>query len=257
MTTLPLRVSNVADVLRTVQQAPREGMRHIVKALAKFVSRAPRKGERPEDVAIMFVDIVGSSRFSETLPPHKVMRILQSFHARMAALVAAHGGAIVSYNGDGLAAMFSARRSKVRAAANALNCALSMLSEIERWSAERASQGKPVIPIGIGIHLGGVVMGPIGIGRHVQRAMFGDSVNVAKRLESMTRTIGSPLVVSDAVVDAIKGDPAFGRPLLSGLQQQGPTEVRGRRSPVSIWILASAAAPVDARATPPSASSRA
>ncbi len=225
------------ELTNAIDQGSRQCLRGVSKALANLSRLRPRARRPEEEVAILFVDIVGSSRFSETLRPHKILRVLQRFHALMAALVRAHGGRIVNYTGDGLVATFGGAGAELRGPADALHCALDMLSALAAWGTERKAQGKPPIPVGIGIHYGAVVMGLIGIRGHVQRAVFGDPVNVAKRLESMTRAIGSPLVVSDEVVAAVRGGPRTDRRLLAGLKQLGPTELRGRCSPVSIWTL--------------------
>lgn len=204
---------------------------------AALTAIRPQEEGPEEKAAILFIDIVGSARLSETLPPRKILRVLQRFHALMAMLVKANGGRVVNFTGDGLVATFDGGGSPPRGPADALHCALSMLHVLADWSAERRAHGKPPISAGVGIHYGAVVIGLIGIRGDVQRAVFGDSVNVAKRLESMTRVIGSPLVVSDEVVAAAKGDPRADRRLTAALKQRGPIEVRGRCNPVSIWVL--------------------
>ena len=230
------------SLYRTASQAmpatlsrPLHVLRRVASELAEFLRFGARQPAR--QAAILIADIIGSSGLAETLPPHEVLRVLQQFHGRMAVQVRENGGTIVNYMGDGLVASFEGARGGLRGAGDALNCARDMLGAIGVWNSERAKEGKPAIPIGIGIHYGAVVMGIIGVPGHVQRGVFGDPVNVAKRLETMTRAIGSPLVVSDEVVEAMKSEPGRDARLLSGLRQEGPIEVRGRCSPVSIWVL--------------------
>jgi adenylate cyclase len=223
----------------TTSAIARKRSERCLGAASTAISRLDQEQrDQPEEqAAILFIDIVGSARLSETLPPRKILRVLQRFHALMAMLVKANGGRVVNYTGDGLVATFDGGGSPPRGPADALYCALDMLHVLADWSAERGAQGKPPIAVGIGIHYGAIVLGLIGIRGHVQRGVFGDPVNVAKRLESMTRTIGSPLVVSDEVVAAVKGDPRADRRLTAELKRQGPIAVRGRCNPVSIWIL--------------------
>ena len=121
-------------------------------------------------------------------------------------------------------------------AANALAAARAMLADIATWNHERVRAGETAVRLSIGIHYGEVVLGDIGSERRLEFAVIGDVVNVASRLESLTRELGSPLVVSDALVAAVRASPT-GAPTLAGLRRAEPHHLRGRDQPVAVWIL--------------------
>src|SRR5262249_58684519 len=91
--------------------------------------------------------------------------------------------------------------------ARAVSCALALADAVDRWNGERSGRGEPPVRIGIGVHHGPVVVARVGHRRATITAM-GDAVNVASRLEHMTREIGGVIVTSQAVVNALQ---ALGR----------------------------------------------
>ena len=128
--------------------------------------------------------------------------------------------------GDGLLAMFGAPIDDPEAA-NAVAAAREMLSAIE---ASNDGHAWP-IRLGIGIHVGQAVAGTVGSPRRKEYTVIGDTVNLASRLESLNKEVGSQLLVSDAVREAA-GD-AVGKAL-----PLGPFPVRGYAEPVTVWRLA-------------------
>jgi adenylate cyclase len=112
-----------------------------------------------------------------------------------------------------------------------------MIAEVERWNAERAKAGEAPIGIGIGAHYGEVLVGNIGDARRLEYTVLGDTVNVASRLERLTRETGTPLMVSDDLVRAVRGCGVEPAALVEGLRRDQASTVRGRREPVAIWCL--------------------
>src|SRR5262249_29615213 len=147
--------------------------------------------------AIVFVDIKGFTRLAASLPPDAVLAMLDDFHARLGAIVAAQGGTVHKHLGDGLMAVFGAAVSRPDHAARAIAAGLAMTDALAGWNRARAAAGEPVVVAGIGINFGMVAFGE-GAGGDV---VIGDTVNVASRLERLTRRLGVDLVVSD---DAIR-----------------------------------------------------
>src|SRR6202008_199986 len=101
----------------------------------------------------------------------------------------------------------------------ALACAGAMLDDIRSWSAERVNRGEVPIEIGVGVHYGEVVVGNIGDARRLEYSVLGDTVNVANRLERLTRETGTPLVVSDDLVGAVRGCGVEPLALVEGLRR--------------------------------------
>ena len=95
------------------------------------------------------------------------------------------------------------------------------------------------IKISIGLHYGPVVLGNIGSERRLEYAVLGDTVNVASRLEALTRNLGVSLVLSDDLADAIRNEPnASDEASLSSLENAGLQAVRGRKESINIWTYA-------------------
>jgi len=196
---------------------------------------------RAQDVAVLFADIVGFTALSEKQPPERVIGLLRDFHGRMAREVFAHAGTVDKYIGDAIMATFGTPRPGERDATNALACAHAMLAAVETWNEARTLAGADPVKVGIGLHFGPAVMGDIGDEKRLEYAVVGDTVNVASRLEAMTRKVAAPLVVSDEVVAAVKREGGDGAPL-EGLKRGRATTVRGRAGKVDVWTLASAGA---------------
>ncbi len=195
----------------------------------------PLGAVRRQSVAVLFADIQGFTSLSETMPPEVVVDLLRGFHERMETAIFAHSGTLDKYMGDGLMATFGTPNPGHRDATNALLTARRMLVEIEDLNRTRCAQGEEPLKISIGIHYGPVVQGDIGGGRRLEFTVLGDTVNVASRLEAMTRELGTSLAVSSDMVDQLQKETAA--PDLSGLVEGAPQEVRGRAGRLGIWTL--------------------
>lgn len=191
---------------------------------------------------MLFVDIIGFTSLAEALAPATVLELLRSFHRRMCHIVFAYGGTLDKYIGDAVMATFGTPRPGASDATNALGCALAMLQEVERWNVRRGARGFPALRVGIGIHYGPVVAGNVGDERRMEFTGIGDVVNVANRLERLTRHYGVPLIVSDDLVAAVRAE-GKARLLLTSFAEHGTLELRGRRTPVNIWLYAAGEMP--------------
>ncbi|HLN10721.1 MAG TPA: adenylate/guanylate cyclase domain-containing protein [Xanthobacteraceae bacterium] len=191
-----------------------------------------------ETVAVLFADIVGFTGLSETQAPEQVIGMLREFHARMQAVVFAHQGTLDKYLGDGLMATFGTPRPGPRDAANALAAVRDMADALQAWNLTRQRLGAAPIRIGIGLHWGPVVLGDIGGDNRLEFATIGDTVNVASRLEHMTRELDAEIVASAAVVVAAKAaiPHAESERLLAGFERAPPRPVRGRSAELEIFV---------------------
>ncbi len=205
---------------------------------------ATRSGEldRPQvqPAAVLFADMVGFTAISERLPPDALVGLLREFLGRLARIAFQHGGTVDKYIGDAIMVHFGTPRPKADDPARALACAAAMIAEIARWNAERGARGEAAVSVGVGVHYGDVLVGNIGDTRRLEYTVLGDTVNVASRLERLTREAGSPLVVSEALVSAVRG--CGGEPTLDRLRPDQARTVPGRREPVAIWCLAAPSA---------------
>ena len=186
-------------------------------------------------VAVLFADMVGFTAISERLGPNALVDLLREFHGRLAGTVFAHDGTVDKYIGDAIMVHFGSPHPKEDDPARALACAAEMVAEIGRWNSERVRAGEAPIGIGIGVHYGEVIVGNIGDARRLEYTVLGDTVNVASRLEQLTREIGAALVVSDELIGAVRASGADPSSLVADLRRDETRTVRGRREPVAIW----------------------
>ena len=188
---------------------------------------------RQQDVAVLFADIVGFSTYAERASPERVISLLRSHFERLGDKVFAHGGTIDKYIGDALMATFGTPKPGAEDATQALRCARDVLASLAAWNHERAALGGDPVQIGIGLHYGPVVLGNIGSERRLEFTVIGDTVNVASRLEKLTRNLGVDLVVSEDLVAAVRREG--GETALDGLIQSDAMPLRGRDGLVPVW----------------------
>jgi adenylate cyclase len=208
----------------------------VVDRLAQL--DAPLGATRVQPVAVLFADIVGFTRFAEGSEPQTVVATLRAFHGRLERAIFDQGGTLDKFLGDGVMATFGTPTVGPHDARNALAAALAACAAIESWNGERVARGEPAIRVSIGIHYGPVVLGDIGSERRMEFAVLGDAVNVAQRLEGLTRRLDCQIVVSDDFVHALRAQsPGEADALLAGFCAARAQELRGRDQPVAVWTL--------------------
>jgi adenylate cyclase len=226
---------------QAVVEAERSALlRYFSPNIVRELATGGRALDRPavQPAAVLFADMVGFAAISERLAPDALMGLLREFLGRLARVGFAHDGTVDKYLGDAIMMHFGTPRPQQDDPARALACAAAMIAEIQRWNAERATAGEAPIGIGIGVHYGEVLVGNIGDARRLEYTVLGDTVNVASRLERLTRETGTCLVVSDDLVRAVRGCGVEPSTLVEGLRRDQDRTVRGRRAPVAIWHLA-------------------
>ncbi len=196
----------------------------------------PLGAVRRQTVGVLFVDIVGFTRMAEHMPPEAVVMMLRQFHERMTARIFACGGTVEKYIGDAIFAVFGLPNATPDDAVNALRCAGLMIGALAEWNIERERAGETSLQIGIGLNYGPAVIGDVGSEHSLSFTVIGDTVNTASRLQGLTRTFGTPLVVGDAGVKAATAAAASNTAeLLARLKPGGEQTLRGRTAPVRIW----------------------
>jgi len=190
---------------------------------------------RRQTVAVLFVDIVGFTRMAERMPPEAVVTMLRQFHERMTAQIFACGGTVEKYIGDAVFAVFGLTNGGPDDAVNALRCAERMITALADWNSERGRQNERPLAIGIGLNYGPAVIGDVGSEQSLSFTVIGDTVNTASRLQALTRTLETPLVVGDAVVCAAKTASSCCPELMDQLLDCGEQLLRGRDGAVRIW----------------------
>jgi len=205
----------------------------LVEAIVARPEIADQEGIRRK-VAVLFSDVRDFTPYCEQHPPEFVVRQMREYLDEMTAAVDANDGVLDKYVGDEVMALFGPfLPKKVNTSDRAVACALDMLDRLEKLNARWIQIEMPAFKIGIGINEGEAVVGNIGARRRMQYTALGDTVNLASRLQEMTKELQAALIVSQSVKDQAE----------AGLQEfaefipRGTVLVRGREQPVPIYEI--------------------
>jgi adenylate cyclase len=179
-------------------------------------------------ISVLFADIRGFSKISERMAPEKVVQLLNDYFELMVEVIFRNHGTLDKFMGDGLMAIFGAPENDPYQEENALKAAIEMQQELEKLEARWTAEGVQ-IRIGVGIHSGPAIVGTIGSSRRMEYTAIGDTVNVASRLESATKDLGTNILVSEHTYYGAKGSFAF--------RNMGTITVRGREEPLTVYGL--------------------
>lgn len=149
------------------------------------------------EAAIMFIDLRDFTSYAENASAREMAAILAEYRRMVAGVAFAYGGTVDKFMGDGVMVVFGQPQPRPDDADRALACALNLADALEHWRVEAYTQSRPSFNAGIGLHLGMVIGGVLESGFHDEFTVIGDAVNVAQRLETLAKTLGSPLVVSE------------------------------------------------------------
>ncbi len=171
-----------------------------------------------QHMSVLFADIRSFTRMSESMTPQETFGFLNAYLSRMEPVIAQHNGFIDKYSGDGIMALFDEQ------ADHAVAAAISMLQTLQEYNVERHNRGYPAVQIGIGINTGAVMLGTIGARSRMEGTVISDTVNLASRIEQLTKQYHAPLLISEHTHRALHHPAHYSIRLLDRVQVQGKTE---------------------------------
>lgn len=170
-----------------------------------------------QNMSVLFADIQDFTTLSEQLTPAENFGFINAFLSRMEPIIADHGGFIDKYIGDAIMALFS------RDADDALQAAITMLRRLQEYNLERAERQRSPIEIGIGINTGRLMLGTVGGRNRMDGTVISDTVNVAARIERMTRAYGLNLLISHNTFMELENPNRYGMRVIDRVQMKGKT----------------------------------
>jgi two-component system sensor histidine kinase ChiS len=170
------------------------------------------------DMAILFSDIRSFTALSEKMTPKENFDFINTYLDKVGPVIRHHKGFIDKYIGDAVMALFP------NSAQDALEAALSMQKKVSEWNAERQTKGQEAIAIGIGIHWGNVMLGTIGEHERMDGTVISDAVNLASRIESLTKLYGARILISDTAWQRIANPQNYAHRIVDRVSVKGKTE---------------------------------
>lgn len=213
-----LRPAGALTVARLLEPPQRQVAAH-------FADRPPRE----QDIAVMFCDLRSFTSLSERQLPYDVVFLLNRYFDIVGNAVAAAGGVVDKFIGDGAMAVFGLDSDLPTACRAALRCAAMIRQNIDLINEELRKDMGLTIDVGIGIHAGSAIIGQMGFSGHLSQTAIGDTVNVASRLEGVSKDLGAPIVVSHEIMSR-QDRPAIDLPAMS-------VTIRGRENGLVVYPL--------------------
>ena len=233
--TLIMGLMRLAEEERAKRQIRRSFSMYVAPEVVALIAEDPaianQEGVR-QNMAVLFSDVRGFTSYCEQNPPELVVAQMREYLSEMTLSVDNYQGVLDKFVGDAVMALYGPfLEPDADCCALAVASALDMLARLDSLNARWAERGWPELKIGVGIHYGAAILGNIGSERKMQYTALGDTVNTAARLESMTKELHVPLLVSDEA-------RALAEPVLGQLIEFGPLgqiTVRNRATPVTVF----------------------
>jgi adenylate cyclase len=201
---------------------------YVMEKILSAETVAKLEGERRK-ITVLFSDVREFTHLAERLAPEEVVSLLNEYFKAMIDIIFKHHGTLDKFMGDGLMVEFGAPLDDALQERNAVDAAIAMQKEMVSLGVQWKSQGKPSLKIGIGIHTGQAIVGNIGSEVRMEYTAIGDTVNVAARLEQMTKAIDVPILISEATHAAVKDHFTF--------KNLGSKTLPGREVPITVYSV--------------------
>jgi len=224
----------IAIHYRSLEQAVREARDVFEKFVPPaYLRRIAAKGLRSirlgeadqQEVTILCCDIRGFTPLSQKLNPSQLISFVNRLLERITRVVSGHGGVIDKFIGDAVLCIFEGADSAQRAVA----CGVDMLGAVKSFNAEENRPAEQMVQIGIGLHTGPVILGTIGSTERMDSTVLGLTVNLAKRLEEITKPLGVDMLISNQVAKRLPNSHNH------RLRDLGEVWVRGGLTPLTIF----------------------
>lgn len=219
------KVISLADALRSTRDSyARFVPVEFLKQLGTTEITAVSLGQQVQsEMTVMFTDIRGFTSLSEQMSPRDNFNFLNSYLSRMTPVVESHEGIVDKYIGDAIMALFPG------GAEAALNAAIEMQRVLRAYNHERQRAGYDPLRISTGLHHGPLMLGTVGAANRMQGTVISDTVNLAARMESLTRAYDAHILISQAVYARLHSPEKYSLRLVDHVR------VKGKRESVAVY----------------------
>lgn len=177
---------------------------HSKEIAEKLLSGEVKLGGETKEAIVLFTDLRGFTAYSEGLPPHEVVEMLNEYMTCMVKVIRTYGGIVDKYVGDAIMALWGVPLAKEGDVQNAVQACLEMRRELSILNNLRQKRGQPPLKMGMGLNVGKVVVGNIGSEERMEYTAIGDTVNLASRIESVTKTFNVDILIAKSIVERIQ-----------------------------------------------------
>jgi adenylate cyclase len=171
----------------------------VQRLIADGVTAGTQAAAERKVVTALFADLVGYTAMSERLEPAVLARVLNGYFQRMSDAIHEHRGHVSTFLGDGILAYFGALQPNPWQCNDAVRAALAMRAAMREYNVELAREGLPPLAVGIGIHRGPGLAGLVGSRERMEYAFVGRTVNLAARVQALTRTHQVDILITEAL----------------------------------------------------------
>jgi two-component system sensor histidine kinase ChiS len=175
-----------------------------------------------QQMTVLFSDIRGWTTLSEEMTAQESFNFINAFLNRVSPVISTHQGFIDNFQGDGMMALFP------ESADDGVQAAIAMHAAVSEYNEARKKKGYQPIGIGVGLHIGDLMLGIIGHEKRMQGTVVADAVNLASRLEGLTRVYGSSISISEPTLAQLKDPDQYKHRFVDKVQ------VKGKKDPVSV-----------------------
>ncbi len=214
------RTAQLEELNRAYQRfVPREFLNLLLK---ESILEVDLGDQIAQQMTVMFSDIRGWTTLSEDMTAQESFNFINAFLNRVSPVINAHQGFIDNFQGDGMMALFPG------SADDAVQAAIAMHAAVAEYNKDRQQKGFQLIGLGVGLHIGDLMLGIIGHQKRMQGTVVADAVNLASRLEGLTRVYGSSISISEPTLAQLIDPDKYKHRFVDKVQ------VKGKKAPVSV-----------------------
>lgn len=201
---------------------------HVLEEIIHLDKPVTLEGEK-KNITVLFSSIHGFSTIAEKLSPEKVLDLLNEYLREMTQVIFQYGGTLDKFIGSGLMVEFGAPLDDTLQEFHAVLAAIQMQVRLDTLRKKWAREGRDLFSVGIGIHTGPAILGTVGSEKRMEYTAIGDTVNVASRLEKLTKELNRPILISKTVYDKVKNQVI--------IESLGKTILPGRVGDIEIYAI--------------------